>query len=241
MLLSFIEENSAVIILVLSIITVLLAVLTLVVLKREKNLRRRYNFFMGANSRPDINLETTVREYIDQAREIDRKYSGLLSCMEDMKSNMDKCLQKIGVVRYNPFSEMGGKLCFAIAVLDGENNGFVLNGIHSRTGSYTYAKPISNGQSEYTLSAEELEALRIALDSTYESRYNFTKLLAEKPSRVYRIKAADRDIKKEKAHLEELYKRLAAKSMPRSGKTNPENEEDSFSGSAKDQGETHEL
>ncbi|MEA4816115.1 MAG: DUF4446 family protein [Lachnospiraceae bacterium] len=212
MFLELIEENAAVILIVLSAIIVIFAVFLILALKREQDLRRRYNFFMGANSHPDANLETAIKEYINRTKEIDRKYTEVLSCIEDMKSNIDKCIQKIGIVRYNPFSEMGGKLCFAIAIMDKDNNGIVLNGIHSRTGSYTYAKPIENAESSYTLSEEEKEAVHLALESTYKKRYDFAKLLAEKPSKIYRIKATNRNIKKEKAHIEELYK-LASEAL----------------------------
>lgn len=212
MFLELIEKNVAVILIVLSVIIVIFAFFLILALKREHNLRRRYNFFMGANSRPDSNLETAIKEYINRAKEIDRKYTEVISCIEDIKSNLDKCIQKIGVVRYNPFSEMGGKLCFAIAIMDKDNNGIVLNGIHSRSGSYTYAKPIENAESPYTLSEEEKEAVHLALESTYKNHYEFTKLLAEKPSKIYRIKSIDRNIKKEKSHIEELYK-LASEAL----------------------------
>ena len=61
-------------------------------------------------------------------------------------------IQKVGLIRYNPFDEMGGNLCFALALLDGNDNGVVLNGIHSRTGSFTYAKPIEMGVSSFSAS-----------------------------------------------------------------------------------------
>jgi hypothetical protein len=74
----------------------------------------------------------------------------------------------VGVVRYNAIANTGADLSFAIALLDQNNNGFVLNGIYSRDGSYTYAKPIENGQSKYNLSDEEKEALTKAISKSIE-------------------------------------------------------------------------
>ncbi len=58
---------------------------------------------------------------------------------------------------------------FAIALLDSENNGIILNGIHSRSGCYTYAKPVELGVSEYVLSQEELQALNMAVEGAYST------------------------------------------------------------------------
>ena len=73
------------------------------------------------------------------------------------------------MVRYNPVDEVGGDLCYAVALLDAGNNGVVLNGIHSRTGSFTYAKPIELGVSPYVLSTEEQQALERAMTNGYVS------------------------------------------------------------------------
>lgn len=78
---------------------------------------------------------------------------------------MKYCTQKVGVVRYNAIEKVGADLSFAIAMLDAEDNGIVLNGIYSRDGSYVYSKPVQNGQSTYQLSDEEKEAIRLAKEN----------------------------------------------------------------------------
>ena len=77
--------------------------------------------------------------------------------------NMQITVQKIGIVKYDAFSEMGGKLSFALVMLDKSNNGFVINSMHSREGCYTYIKEIINGESFIALGDEEQEALNKAL------------------------------------------------------------------------------
>ena len=97
-------------------------------------------------------------------------YDEPLSLIHIYKTDKSK-IQKVGLIRYNPFDEMGGNLCFALALLDGNDNGVVLNGIHSRTGSFTYAKPIEMGVSTYMLSEEELKAVEVAKNNTYQPEH----------------------------------------------------------------------
>ena len=92
---------------------------------------------MGINKKRknDVNMEKLLIDCVAKAESIEGKYSKLLEIVEDMQKNMQFCVQKVGIVRYNPFEEMGGNLCFAVALLDAENTGIVINGIHSRTGT----------------------------------------------------------------------------------------------------------
>ena len=73
--------------------------------------------------------------------------------------------QKLGIVKYNAFKEMGGNLSFALCMLDSENTGFILNTMHGREGSYTYIKEIIKGEAYATLGEEEKEALEKAMNS----------------------------------------------------------------------------
>ena len=84
---------------------------------------------------------------------------------------------------------MGGNLCFALALLDGHDNGVVLNGIHSRTGSFTYAKPIEMGVSTYMLSEEEIKAVEMAKNQAYEPEHEKVVKVRFKPT----FKRKDKD------------------------------------------------
>ena len=98
--------------------------------------------------------------------------------MESSKNHMEQIkqlkeiqlhtLNKTAIVKYDAFKEMGGKLSFALAMLDQENSGFVLNAIHSREGCYTYIKEIVKGESYIVLGEEEKEALRHAVNMYVE-------------------------------------------------------------------------
>ena len=71
--------------------------------------------------------------------------------------------QKVGIVKYDAFNEMGGKLSFALTLLDGNNSGWIINAMHSREGCYTYIKEIVRGQSYIELADEEAESLEQAI------------------------------------------------------------------------------
>lgn len=84
-----------------------------------------------------------------------------------IKDNLLITYQKVGVVKYDAFKEMGGKLSFVLALLNKDNNGFILNSVHSsREGCYTYMKEIIKGESFLELSADERTALNRALKSS---------------------------------------------------------------------------
>ena len=82
-----------------------------------------------------------------------------------LKGSLQSQFQKIGIVKYDAFQEMGAKLSFVLTLLDEQNNGFVLNSIHSREGCYTYIKEIIKGESFIPLSEEEVNSLAKAINS----------------------------------------------------------------------------
>lgn len=83
--------------------------------------------------------------------------------IREINKKMESNYQKVGIVKYDAFNEMGGKLSFAIAMLDGHNSGWILNAMHSREGCYTYVKEILKGESFVELAEEEAEALDKAM------------------------------------------------------------------------------
>ena len=92
-------------------------------------------------------IEKLVRSTDDNGEEIDKIWKV-----------MDKSLNKYGIVKYDAFEDMGGKLSFVLAMLDKNNTGFLLNAIHSRENCFLYIKEIVNGESYVVLSEEEVEA-----------------------------------------------------------------------------------
>ena len=83
--------------------------------------------------------------------------------IQKLNKKMEKSYQKLGIVKYDAFNEMGGKLSFALAMLDNNNTGWIINAMHSREGCYTYVKEIVKGESYVELAEEEAEALDKAI------------------------------------------------------------------------------
>ena len=188
-MMTWIENNTTYLLLGLAIAVVVLFILCIVLFVKFSGQKKRYDYFMGANRRPSANLEMKIQDYYETSKRIEEKYSKLLDMVTDMDKTDKTKIQKIGLIRYNPFDEMGGNLCFALALLDGHDNGVVLNGIHSRTGSFTYAKPIEMGVSTYMLSEEEVKAVEMAKNNTYQPEHEKVVKVRFKPT----FKRRDKD------------------------------------------------
>ena len=73
-----------------------------------------------------------------------------------------RSIQRVGVVRYNPFEDTGSNQSFALAMLDAKGDGFVLSSLHSRQATRLFLKQIASGKADTALSQEENEAIRRA-------------------------------------------------------------------------------
>lgn len=143
-----------------SILIVVTLVISIYNMYRIRMLIDKYNKFM--KNLEGRNLEESLERFMKRVEEVYEKSLRLENHANEIDRTLLKCFQKVGVVRYSAFEDVGSDLSFVIALLDGNDNGFVINGIYSREGCSTYAKPIINGKSKYTLSAEELQALDAA-------------------------------------------------------------------------------
>jgi len=186
---TWIENNMVYLLIGLAAAVVVLFILCIVLFVKFSGQKKKYDYFMGANRRPSHNLEMKIQDYYETSKRIEEKYSKLLDMVTDMDKTDKTKIQKVGLIRYNPFDEMGGNLCFALALLDGHDNGVVLNGIHSRTGSFTYAKPIEMGVSTYMLSEEEIKAVEMAKNQAYEPEHEKVVKVRFKPT----FKRRDKD------------------------------------------------
>lgn len=97
-----------------------------------------------------------------QLAEISRRLATLETGMGQIVNAIPHTVQGVGVVRYNPFPEMGGNMSFSLALLDGRANGVVISVLNDRNGSRVYGKAVESGASTYTLSDEEQQALALA-------------------------------------------------------------------------------
>jgi hypothetical protein len=82
--------------------------------------------------------------------------------LRHMEADARHMVQRVGIVRFNPFEETGGNQSFVVALLDGDSNGVLLTSLHARAGTRVYLRTVVGGRCDVTLSAEETEALRQA-------------------------------------------------------------------------------
>lgn len=151
-----------IIILVLILFCIILLVLVIITNNKLKKLSGKYeNFMRGKDMESMEELVMTRFDEIDKMLEDTGKN---VKDIENLYENLKLTVQKTGIVKYDAFNEMGGKLSFALAMLDGNNTGFVINAMHSREGCYTYIKEIINGKSYIPLGTEEQKALDQAME-----------------------------------------------------------------------------
>lgn len=122
--------------------------------------KRYLSFMKKLGNGSDLN--EMLKEYLKEVESIKKDNSEIKGYYTKLDSDMASCIQKVGLVRYNAFKDVGSDLSFAIALLDGNDNGVVFNGIYGSEYSNIYAKPIKNKESNYQLSQEEEYAIEIA-------------------------------------------------------------------------------
>ncbi len=150
-----------IVLIVMLVLIIIAFVLIILNNKKIKELEARYDKFMKGKDAKS--LEDTI---ISRFKEVDHLITENNKKTEQIEAINEILLttfQKKGVVKYDAFHEMGGKLSFALAMLDQENHGFIINSMHSREGCYTYIKEIIGGESYIPLGTEEKEALDKAL------------------------------------------------------------------------------
>lgn len=168
-ILEFLKTDSYMVI--LSVVTIVLFIGFLAILINNIKLNNRYKKFMSKIGNGK-NIEEDLNKFINEVSRVEEQNAEIISFCKSLDEDISKCIQKVGVVRYSAFKDIGSDLSFAAALLDEKNNGVVFNGIYSREMSNIYAKPVENGNSKYTLSEEELEAIKKAVDSNnlYKAR-----------------------------------------------------------------------
>lgn len=139
----------------------------LILALRVRKLRREYAIVRGEGSEKDV-VAATGRA-LRQIEAIDRRVDGVVKSQERQAEVGRLAIQKFGIVRYDAFEEMGGRLSFSAAFLDDRGDGVVLTSINGRTETRTYAKPIQALASEFNLSDEERAAIATAAEGLERS------------------------------------------------------------------------
>ena len=154
----FQDEKGLVIIFILLILLLISTVVNIIIVV---NINKKYIKFMKKLGKGS-NLDEMLKDYLRDVKEIKQDNSEIKAYYTKLDKDISSCIQKIGLVRYNAFRDVGSDLSFAIALLDRNDNGVVLNGLYGSESSNIYAKPIKSGLSTYQLSEEEKYALEIA-------------------------------------------------------------------------------
>ena len=128
-----------------------------------KKMKLTYTSFMSGKD--GKSLEEVILKRFKEVDELKKEDAAKKVQLDDINELLRFAFSKMGMVKYDAFNEMGGKLSFALALLDNRNNGFLINAMHSREGCYTYVKEIINGESYINLGEEEKKALNKAINS----------------------------------------------------------------------------
>ncbi|MCP6718291.1 MAG: DUF4446 family protein [Patescibacteria group bacterium] len=102
------------------------------------------------------------KQVIGEFKSLKKEFRKVSKELDYLKKESVFSVQKMGVVRFNPFKDLGGNQSFSIALLDGNNNGVVITSFYSREGNRMFGKPIKKGHSHHSLSEEEKKAIEIA-------------------------------------------------------------------------------
>ena len=152
---------------ILFLLQIVLIVLLVILSDKYKRLQKSYATFMkGKNGK---NLEKSIFKKFAELEEIADLVKSNEEKIQNIYKKMESHYQKVGIVKYDAFHEMGGNLSFALTMLDENDNGWIFNAMHSREGCYTYIKEVVKGESYIELSEEERQCLE---KSIYQEEYD---------------------------------------------------------------------
>lgn len=145
----------------LMVMLILIAAYIRCVIKMKKLYKAYDSFMRGKNME---SLEDTLNDQFDRIRILEEADIRKREELNALKEKIQYAIQKTGLVKYDAFREMSGKLSYALALLDQDNNGVVVTSMYSREGCFSYAKEIVHGSSSINMSEEEEEALKKAIN-----------------------------------------------------------------------------
>jgi Protein of unknown function (DUF4446) len=148
----------------LAVLLVVALVAVVILARRTRGLERRISSLTRDGD--GRSLEGLLEAHLDKVVALDREVDQLSTRTGVLEVAGRRAFQRLGLVRYNPFEETGGNQSFALALLDADDDGFIVSSLHARSGTRVYAKALTAGRSEGALSAEEAEALALARGAT---------------------------------------------------------------------------
>ena len=152
--------------LLLVFVILVLAIIKLVRdLQADKGRRETMKLVKFLQEQGADNIEKLLNEDVKKIEKLSAKVKTLEGRMERAEGNLAQSIQKIAIIRFNAFRSAGSNLSYSIALLDYHNDGIIITSIFARdSGGQTYAKPVSNGKSNYTLCEEEEVVLKKAME-----------------------------------------------------------------------------
>lgn len=153
--------DPAIIIIAMLVLIVILFFWIISVHMKYNRMRISYNSFM--KGKDGKSLEESIADKFEELEELSEETMKNRAEIQKIRKDMLSNFQKVGILKYDAFQEMGGKLSFALTLLDGNDSGYIINSMHSREGCYNYIKEIVKGESYIELSEEEMESLEKAL------------------------------------------------------------------------------
>ncbi|MFM8241064.1 MAG: DUF4446 family protein [Actinomycetota bacterium] len=142
--------------------------LGLVLLVRTGRMRQQYRVLDAADGRESF-VEVVARK-AEEVEALRDDVATLAASIRATQSEVNRAIRHVGLIRYDAFGDMGGRMSFSVALVDDFGNGFILTTVHARSESRTYIKEIRGGMAEVTLSPEESQALEDAISQTPGSR-----------------------------------------------------------------------
>ncbi|MBR6401648.1 MAG: DUF4446 family protein [Firmicutes bacterium] len=186
-MLAFIESHIVAVVAAVFILTLVMTIAFLLAMLEVRRLKNKFERFMRPNSK-NHNIEMQLTEYLEEVRDIKKKNDGIFEDIEDIKRVLKTGIQKIGIVKYNTLEEIGGELSYAIALLDQNDSGVILNSLYYRDGCYTYAKQIIAGDCLTPLSEEEKEAIKAARNNSSNIIFKERMIIKKRKRELLRVK-----------------------------------------------------
>lgn len=161
---STVLENYALYVIIgLAAVIVILIVLWIITMVRNSKMSKKYAQFMqGRDAR---SLEEVIQALCKDVKDNREENLHLREEINLMQRPLEESLKKVGIVRYDAFKGMKGKLSFSVCLLNDDNSGILLTNMKSTDGNYTYMKEIVNGKPQAVLGNEEKQALKEALET----------------------------------------------------------------------------
>lgn len=145
---------------VLVLLVIILIVIIIKTLCKLKKLEKRIDAFL--EGKDGESLENTILTCMERVQNVDKTNKELQGDISKINKIQSMTYQRMGMVKYDAFREMSGELSYALALLDQDENGFIINSVYANEGSYSYIKEIIKGESQIHLSEEEQRALNKA-------------------------------------------------------------------------------